>query len=260
MDDRVGKRLGQLVGEPGRHLDDGRDLARRVDLPQLREAAHLALEVAAGAGERGERQLRDVRRMDLDERIDELLAEPAPRRRLLETRRQVARDDVAVEEPHHVEGHADHALVLADRDDRRQADPVWRERELEARLTHHVVRGRRKRGPRRPTQDEAVVAALEEEREVRAASVADPLRPDRPLAEAVLVEERLQAVEDDERRALGARRLGGRRDDVGSGGHGAILPRRRRRERVTRRTRAPSSAPRRGRPSPGSGRRPACWP
>ena len=55
---------------------------------------------------------------------------------------------------------------------------------------------------------------------------ADPLA-DRPLAEAVLVEERLQAVEDDEQQARCARRLGGRRDDVGSGGHGAILPRHR---------------------------------
>ena len=76
------------------------------------------------------------------------------------------------------------------------------ERELEPRLAHHVVRGRRQRRSRRAAQHEPVGAALEQEGEVRAAAVADPARVDRPAAEAVLVEERLEPVEDQERRAL----------------------------------------------------------
>ena len=60
-----------------------------------------------------------------------------------------------------------------------------RERELKARLAHHVVGGRRERRTRRPPQDVAVVASLEQEGEVRAATVADPLGVDRALTEAV---------------------------------------------------------------------------
>ena len=58
---------------------------------------------------------------------------------------------------------------------------------------------------------------LEQEREVRAAALADPPRAHRPGAEAVLVEERLDAVEHEQRR----RGLTGGLDDV----HGAMLRR-----------------------------------
>ena len=76
------------------------------------------------------------------------------------------------------------------------------ERELEASFADHVVRRGRERRPRRPAEDKAVVAALEQEGEIRAAALADPGRRDRSRAEAVLVEERLDVLEDEERRLL----------------------------------------------------------
>ena len=157
--------------------------------------------------------------MDLDECVDELLAEQRVDRWALQPRRQAVGDDVPVEEPHDVERDADDGVVLADRDDRRQADPVRRERELKARLAHHVVGGRRERRTRRPPQDVALVASFEQEGEVRAPTLADALGVDGALTEAVAVEERLEPVEHEERGAV-ARSLGARRDDVG---HGTIL-------------------------------------
>jgi hypothetical protein len=54
-------------------------------------------------------------------------------------------------------------------------------------------------------------------------AVADGLGLERPRAEPALVEERAQRLDDDQRRAVVALRLGGRRDDVVGGrcdGHG----------------------------------------
>jgi hypothetical protein len=45
------ERLGHAHRQPGGRLDDRRQVARAVHLPELGEAAHLALEVAAGSGE-----------------------------------------------------------------------------------------------------------------------------------------------------------------------------------------------------------------
>ena len=99
---------------------DARDLARLVDLPELREAPHLALVVAPRSRERGEAGRRDVGRVDLDERVDEVVAERPLGGLALEPGRQLVRRDEAVEVRHHVERDAEQALVLADRDDRRQ--------------------------------------------------------------------------------------------------------------------------------------------
>jgi hypothetical protein len=140
--------------------------------------------------------------VDLDQRVHKVQPERVPPVLALQSGRKVAGDDRPFEEIHHVEGDADHALVLADGADRRQPDPVRRERELEARLPDHVVCRGRKRGPRRAAEDEAVVAALEQEGEVRPAALADPTRPDRPGAETVLVEEHLDVLEDEEGRLL----------------------------------------------------------
>ena len=77
-------------------------------------------------------------------------------------------------------------------------------------------RGRQRR-PRRATQDVApvaVLAALQEEAEVRAAADADPLARAPGPTETVLVEERLDAVEDDQRREAVAFRVGCGCDDV----------------------------------------------
>ena len=174
-----------------------RQLARLVDLPELREPPHLPLEVAARAARTRPAPGRDdVGRMDLDERVDEVEPEPPPRVRALEPGRQLARDHVPVEVAHHVERHAEHVRVLADGDDLREP--------LEAR-----PRGSRSAAPprapcRAPTAaaaGAAAGAARTARRRARARKVKfepppSPMRVarDRSRAEAVRVEERLDAI------------------------------------------------------------------
>ena len=78
MDDRRAELLGRVRGEPLADGLDVRNLTRLVDLPELREATYLALVVGARPGEHSEHGRRHVRGVDLDQRVDELLAE-APR-------------------------------------------------------------------------------------------------------------------------------------------------------------------------------------
>src|SRR4051812_4131543 len=72
------------------------------------------------------------------------------------------------------------------------------------------------RPPPPPRREEGARAApaLEQEREVRAAALADPRRRHRSGAEAVLVEEGADPVEDHERRPREPVRLGRGLDDV----------------------------------------------
>ena len=75
MDDGGRAGLGQVVAlsqSPDRL--DRRDVARAVVLPQAEEAPQLALEVAGRLAEALEAGGAPVDRVDLDERVDELLA------------------------------------------------------------------------------------------------------------------------------------------------------------------------------------------
>ncbi len=135
------KRLGQVAREPPADLVHGRHLARLVDPPELGEAPNLALAVAPGPRERRERRARHVGGMDLDERVDEVVPEAATRCRALEPGGQLLRRHVPLEVVHDVEGDSEDALVLAHRDDRRQArEPGLAEGELEPCLADDVVR------------------------------------------------------------------------------------------------------------------------
>ncbi len=193
-------RLGQTALEEAAHLVDIRDRTRAVHLPQLLEPAHLPLGVAPRSREGGERGHRHVCRVDLDERVDQIPAQATPRRLRLETGRQRLRDDVPVEIAHHVERNAENRFVVADGEDLRKApEPTGAHGELQSRLAHHVVRRGRERRARRATKHEPVVAALEQEGEVRAAAVADSVGVEWSLAELIRVEEALDPVEDDQR-------------------------------------------------------------
>jgi hypothetical protein len=87
--------------------------------------------------------------VDLDERVDQLVPETPPRVLRLQPRRELVGDDPPVDPLHDVERDAEHGLVVAHRDDRRQArEPAGAERELQPRLAHHVVRRRRQRRSR----------------------------------------------------------------------------------------------------------------
>ncbi len=205
VDDGERQRLGHRAGEPFADRLDVGEIPRLVDLPQLRKAAYLPLEIAALAHEVGDARRAHVDGVDLDEGVDEVEPEPPPGALGLEAGRQLVCHHMAFEEVHDVERDADHALVLADGADYGQPDAVRSERELEPRLSHHVVGGGRQRRPRRPAQDESLLVPLQEKREVRAATLADAAGAHRPRAEPVLVEEALDVLEDEERR-LGAQR------------------------------------------------------
>ncbi len=154
--------------------------------------------------------------MDLDERVDEVGRQTAPR--LLGSRdpagaRRSGRSPSRY--VHDVERDAEDTLVLADRHDRRQArESGLAESELEPRLTHDVVRGRRQRRTGRAPEREAARVPLEQEREVRPAAFADPLRAHVTRAEPVLVEERPHPVEHEQGRLRQPFGLGRGLDDV----------------------------------------------
>ena len=114
MDDGERQRLGQRAGEVFTDRLDVPELARLVDLPQLREAPHLAFEIAALAHEVGNAGRAHVDRVDLDQRADEVEPEPPPGVLGLEAGGQRVGYHAPVEEVHDIERDADHALVLAD--------------------------------------------------------------------------------------------------------------------------------------------------
>src|SRR5919199_4890913 len=79
------------------------------------------------------------------------------------------------------------------------------------------MRARRERRARRAADDDLAVAAAHEVRDVRV-PLADRLDVELAGAEAVLVEERPQGLDDEQRRALVALGLGAAFDDVVRGG------------------------------------------
>src|SRR4051794_28924126 len=76
VDDRGVLLIGQVVAQPGADGLDLGDVARLVVLPQPGEAPQLALEVAGRLAEALQPAGLPVDRVDLDERVDELLADP----------------------------------------------------------------------------------------------------------------------------------------------------------------------------------------
>ena len=94
--------------EPAADRLDRRDVARAVDLPEAEEAAQLALEVAGRLAEALEAGGLPVDGVDLDERVDELLAHAPAVLDAVELGRDLGRDDEALDLLHHVERRADH--------------------------------------------------------------------------------------------------------------------------------------------------------
>ena len=77
------------------------------------------------------------------------------------------------------------------------------------------MRGRRKRRSGRTPQHVAIPAALNQKREVRAATGADSGRLDGSRSEFVFVEKSAYPIENEQRRPRQCRRLGVGFDDVG---------------------------------------------
>ncbi len=148
-----GDGLGHVRLEPFADRLDGRDVARAVVLPQAEEAPQLALEVAGRLAEALEAGVAPVDGVDLDERVDELLADAPAVVGAVERGRHRARDDVALDALHDVEGRADHRLVVADGEHGGHARAPG-ERRQHARLAQDVVGAGRQRAARRAAQDD----------------------------------------------------------------------------------------------------------
>ena len=196
-----------------RDVVEHRQLARLVVLPQAAEAPQLALEVAGRLAVALQPARLPVDRVDLDQRVDELLAEP--RRRSSSRRaRRAARSTITSPRDalHHVERRADHRLVVAGGEHRRRAHVGGLERASRraSRSTSCAEGGSGGRGGRRSTS--SVVAAADQVGDVGVA-LADRLGLDRPAAEPVRVEEGLQRAPHEQRREVERGRLLGRVDD-----------------------------------------------
>ena len=195
MHDGRWQRLRQVRGEPRSHLLDLRQFAGLVDLPELREPAHLALHVAAGARERGELVVRDVGGVDLHEGVDEVEAERVARLLGLEARRQLARDHVPVEVAASRRTGTPSTLSSSQTARMSASRPKPAARiafcSPASRTMSCAVGGSGGRGGRRRTNLSSPRSIRK--REVRAAAVADPRRDDRPGTEPVRVEELLDA-------------------------------------------------------------------
>ena len=132
-------------------LDLG-DLARAVVLPQPAEAPQLALEVAGRLAEPLEPDRRPIHRVELDQRVDQLVGDPGALLGRVE-RGGIASVITSPCDPlHHVERRADHGRVVAHRQHLRHPDRRGLERAQQPRLAQHVVRARRQRPARRAAQ------------------------------------------------------------------------------------------------------------
>ena len=156
-----------MLGQPRRDALDGGQIARAVVLPQPAEAPQLALEVALGPG-REVRQAgaRQSTRVHLDERVDELLADPPALGRRVERGRHARRHDVARDALHDVERRADQRRVVADGEHGGNARGGRRQRAQQPRLAQDVVRAGRQRAARRAAQDELATGAAQQQRDV----------------------------------------------------------------------------------------------
>jgi predicted ATPase/DNA-binding SARP family transcriptional activator len=199
--DRGGRAVGHRRAQRLADLEAGRQLARGVDLPEPRPPAQLALEVAGRLAQGLEAARAPVDGVQLGQRVHELEAEAAALGRRVEVRRQRLADDRPDDLLHDVERRADHAVVLAHREDPWNAHAAPRQAGLDARLADHVVRGGRQRGRGRAAHDDAGPVALDEVGQVRGA-VADPRCTRRPGAETLGVEERLELGQGQELRRL----------------------------------------------------------
>ena len=213
MHDRRRARVGQIVRQPSAHSLHGRDLARLVHLPQPREASQLPLEIAGRLAKALQSNRPPVHRVNLRQRLDQLLGDHAPLRRYVQGPRDAGDHHLARDALHHVEGAADRGRVLAHGEHHRDARRGVAQGAQEPRLAQHVVRAGGQRRARRAAQHVLVLPAPDQIRHVGVA-LADRARLDLARTERVPVEKLAQWLEHEQRRTLVAARLRGRVDDV----------------------------------------------
>ncbi len=152
-------------------------------LEALAPALDLALDVALRVAEVGEADGLVIERVQLDQRVDEVQAQPARALgRVAEPLRQVAAQDDALDLLHHVERRAEQGGVLGVREHAR-AGEVRRERLHDAKLAVHVVAGLRLGAARRPAQDHPARAHAQLVGQVRRSAL-ELAQLERPVGQA----------------------------------------------------------------------------
>ena len=110
--------------------------------PESTEAAQLALEVTGRLSEALQASGLPVDAVQLDQRIDQLLAELLALRCVVEDRWQLCADHFAIDVFHDEERRADDRLVIADGEHLRHARGGRPKRSDHARFAQHVVGAR----------------------------------------------------------------------------------------------------------------------
>ena len=104
-----------MLCEPASNALHRRYLACLIELPQPAEAPQLALEIAGGLAEVLKARRPPVHRVDLHQRIDQLLADPLAFRWRVKGRGDARDDDIAEHALHHIKGRTDRRLIRAHR-------------------------------------------------------------------------------------------------------------------------------------------------
>ncbi len=212
MHDRRLGRFREVRRQPAAHLAHDWQLARLVVLPQAVEAPQLALQIARGLGEALQAGRAPVHGVHLHERVHQVVADAGPVLLGVQRPGHLAGDHVPVLLLHHVEGHAQHRLVVTGGEDPRRAGGGALERCQQARLAQHVVGGGRKGRTRRAAQHQPGVAAAQQVGDIGMA-LADPLGLDGARPQPLRVQKALERAAHDQRRAfLASRLLGGVHD------------------------------------------------
>ena len=209
MDQRRRALLGDPLREPFVHALDERDLAGLRPLPLLPPPPELAGDVVLLLAEIAEPDLVGHLGMDLDQRVDDPLAD-RPALALVElVGVSPESQDRARDEIHHVEGRLIDRLVGAVAGDRRDRDRCRRERRDDAVLAAHVVRGAERLAHRWASQGPHVAGRIGHPVGQVRAPAGDPLVAERPARTGDV---RLQPGTDplavDALRALGLLRHG----------------------------------------------------
>ena len=151
-----------MLGKPRTDAFHGGDIARLVELPKSAEAPQLAVEIAAGLAKALEARRAPIDGVDLDKRVDQLLADPFALLGSVERGGCVPHDHLALHALHQVEGAADQRLVLAHRKHARYARPRGssaRNRRA-SRSTSWALGGSGGRGGRRSTSSRGVSRSI----------------------------------------------------------------------------------------------------
>ena len=220
VDDRRRSLLGDALGELVVDLLDERDLARLRALPLPLPALQLAPDVVLLLAELAEPDLVGDRAVDLDQRVDDPLADRAAVGLVREGLGVgTLAQDRPLDEVHHVEGRAVDGLVGAVAGDRGDRHGRRRQGGDDRVLAAHVVRGAERLAQRRAAQRPAPARGVGDAVGQVGAAAGDPLVGERPLGSVdVRLEPGADALGVDPLRCVSLLHCHRRWQPIGAGG------------------------------------------